>query len=289
MIYMNNKNSKNHFIAATATTTISVLAIAAVILATTTIITPVSAQQQTTTTTLPPALGENTTATTSSAPSSGINLSAQPIYEERSAPGNIIPINQTHGIFTFNGTGMITLPNSSQNINTTHNGTAFISFATSSGYGKETIKAENGESITATVYEIVQSNPTTPDVGKGIVTAVFQTNSTGMLAPLNGMILAGIDDMSTGGASHITLWRWESGISSSNTSASANSITSNNSTGTFPSAPFATTQEAPSANNSGSTSNSSNDVTTPITAANEAATTTASPASTPSTSLTAPY
>ncbi|MDQ3873855.1 MAG: hypothetical protein M3258_09640 [Thermoproteota archaeon] len=285
MEYTNNRNSKNHFIATTAT--ISVLA-TAIILVAASIVTSAAAQQ-TTTTTSPPVLGENTTTSTSSAPSSGINLSAQPIYEERSAPGNITPINQTHGIFTFNGTGMITLPNSSQSISTTHNGTAFISFATSSGYGKETIKAENGESVTATVYEIVQSNPTTPDVGKGIVTAVFQTNSTGMLAPLNGIILAGIDDMTTGGASHITLWRWESGISSSNTSIGANSITSNNSTGTFPSAPFATTQEAPPANNSGSTSNSNNNATTPITAANEAATTAASPAPAPSSSLTAPY
>jgi hypothetical protein len=48
--------------------------------------------------------------------------------------------------------------------------------------------------------------------GKGIVTAILQTNSTGILAPLNGMILAGIDDFTSDGNSRVTLWRWESGI-----------------------------------------------------------------------------
>jgi hypothetical protein len=147
--------------------------------------------------------------------SSEIVLSPQPIYQERSPEGNITPINQTHGIFTFNGNGMLTLPNTTQTINTTHNGTAIISFATSSGYGKETIRTENGETVTATVYEIVQPpNPSAPEGGgKGIVTAVFQTNSTGILSPLNGVIVAGIDDMSPSEESHVTLWRWENSIS----------------------------------------------------------------------------
>jgi hypothetical protein len=156
-----------------------------------------------------------TAAATTSSPS-GIKLSPQPIYQESSPPGNITPINQTHGILTFTGGGMLTLPNTTQTINTTHNGTAIISFTTSSGYGRETIRTQAGETVTATVYEIVQfNNPAaaTPEGGgKGIVTAVFQTNSTGMLAPLNGVIAAGIDDVSPSGESSVTLWRWESGI-----------------------------------------------------------------------------
>jgi hypothetical protein len=164
------------------------------------------------------AYAQNTTTTSASTStsSSGIKLSPQPIYQEDSPPGNITPINQTHGILTFTGNGMLTLPNTTQTINTTHNGTAIISFTTSSGYGKETIRTQAGETVTATVYEIVQFNPAAaaPEGGggTGIVTAVFQTNSTGMLAPLNGVIAAGIDDMSPNGASHVTLWRWESGI-----------------------------------------------------------------------------
>ncbi|MDQ3902070.1 MAG: hypothetical protein M3247_00245, partial [Thermoproteota archaeon] len=118
MTYLNKKNNTNKRLLAAATATISVVA-TAIILVSASIATPVAAQQTTTTT----GAGGNTTTTTSSA-SSGIRLSLpQPIYEERSPPGNITPINQTHGIFTFNGTGMITLPNSTQTINTTHNGT----------------------------------------------------------------------------------------------------------------------------------------------------------------------
>src|SRR5919199_3723024 len=170
MKYLNNRN-KNLLIAArSATTTISVLAIA-IMLVSTSMPAPVSG----TTTT---ASGGITTSTSSGPPPSEIRLSPQPIYEESSPPGNITPINETHGVFTFSGNGMLTLPNSTQTINTTHNGTAFISFATSSGYGRETIRTQDGETITARVYEIVQSNPTTADVGKGIITAIFQTNST---------------------------------------------------------------------------------------------------------------
>jgi hypothetical protein len=177
-----------------------------------------------------------TAAATTSSPSE-IKLSPQPIYQESSPPGNITPINQTHGILTFTGSGMLTLPNTTQTINTTHNGTAIISFTTSSGYGRETIITQAGETVTATVYEIVQFNNTAAAApegggGKGIVTAVFHTNSTGMLASLNGVIAAGIDDMSPSGESHVTLWRWESGSSNTN-----NNTSSDNSTGITPSSP----------------------------------------------------
>ncbi len=71
------------------------------------------------------------------------------------------------------------------------------------------------------MYEIVQFNPAATEVsdggGKGIITAIFQTNSTDTLAPLNGMIAAGIDDMMPGGGSHITFWKWESGIGNTTT------------------------------------------------------------------------
>jgi hypothetical protein len=186
----------------------------------------------------------NTTATTPSSSSSGIELSPQqPIYQERSPEPNITPINHTHAILTFSGNGTLTLPNTTQTINTTSNGTGVISFTTSSGYAKETITTKTGETATVTLYEIVQFNPAAPEgggAGKGIVTAVFQTNSTGgMLAPLNGMIAAGIDDMMSSGESDVTLWRWESGISNSGVAPptlqgepSMNSSSNNNTTTT---------------------------------------------------------
>jgi hypothetical protein len=276
MTYLNKKNNNYSPIATTATISVLVLATVVTSLSLANVITPVAAQQTTTTT----EAGGNTT-TTSSA-SSGIRLSLpQPIYQERSPPGALTPINETHGVLTFSGTGTFTLPNSTQTINTTSNGTGIISFATTSGYAKETIRAENGETATATLFEIVQfNNPSTAPEGggKGIVTAVFQTNSTGTLAPLNGMIAAGIDNMSPNGESHVTLWRWESGISSSS-NTSASSSTSNNSIGATTATPSPTTQQVPAVNSSSDNTN------TLTTTANEASTT----PTTPPASLTAPY
>ena len=149
----------------------------------------------------------------SSAPSSGIKLSPHAIYQERAPPGSVTPINQTYISATHSGNGTLTLPNSTQTINTTSNCTAIVSFATSSAYAKSTIRAANGETVTATIYEIVQfNNPAAAPLGggKGIVTVIFHTNSTGMLAPLNGVIATGIDNINPNGESDVTLWRWES-------------------------------------------------------------------------------
>src|SRR5918911_1419132 len=90
-------------------------------------------------TTTPSAATTTTEAeTTTPASSSGVELSPQPIYQERSPPGNITRINQTYAISTFSGNGTLTLPNTTQTINTAHNGTALISFTTPSGYANQT-------------------------------------------------------------------------------------------------------------------------------------------------------
>ena len=159
----------------------------------------------------------NTAYSTTSAPppSSGIKLSSQPIYQESVPPGSVTPINQTHIAATHTGNGTLTLPNSNQTINVISNGTAIFSFATPSAIAKETIRAPNGETATLTFYEIIQfSNPTEAPLGggKGIKIIIFHTNSTGMLAPLDGVIAAGINDLQPNGESELTAWRWESGI-----------------------------------------------------------------------------
>jgi hypothetical protein len=146
---------------------------------------------------------------------SGIKLSPQPIYQESTPPGKVTPINQTHIAATHTGNGTLTLPNSNQTINTISNGTAIASLATPSAIAKTTIRAANGETATITIYEIIQfNNPAQAPLGggKGIKIIIFHTNSTGMLAPLNGVIAAGIDIIQPNGESELTAWRWESGI-----------------------------------------------------------------------------
>jgi hypothetical protein len=201
----------------------SVLLIAAILFAGILVASPISAvaqeeqqqQPQNTTTTTITASAGNTT-TSSAAPSlSGIKLSPQPIYQESTPPGIVTPINQTHISATHIGNGALTLPNSNQTISTISNGTAIASLATPSAIAKTTITAPNGETATITIYEIIQfSNPTEAPLGggKGIKIIIFHTNSTGMLAPLDGVIAAGINDIQPNGDSELTAWRWESGL-----------------------------------------------------------------------------
>jgi hypothetical protein len=168
--------------------------------------------------------GTNTTTTLPEEPGR-IMLSSYPVYRERAPPGAATPINQTHISAEHSGYGLLTLPNGTQ-INTTSSGTAILSFATSSADATSVIRAENGETMTATIHEIIQFND--PAIapqggGRGILTVILHTNSTGMLAPFDGMILAGTDIIYPNGETDTQLWRWESGIplSSNSTNVTA--------------------------------------------------------------------
>ena len=153
-------------------------------------------------------IGNSTTDTASS----GIELSQQPVLQERTTTVSQTPINYAHMSITFTGNVTLTLPNNIDTIvNFTSNGSALISFVAQSVQGTETIRTENGETATITFHEIVKFNPATSE-GKGIITAEVNTNPTGTLASLNGMILAGIDDIQSNSESNVTLWEWESRI-----------------------------------------------------------------------------
>jgi hypothetical protein len=145
-------------------------------------------------------------------PSSGLELSAQPVWVEHAVITGVTPINDTHSSVTYSGNGTLTLPNTTQTINTTSSGSALASIATESGQGKVTIRTQDGEeTATVTFYEIDRHPDTTTGEGKGIVIAVTNTNATsGMLAPLNCMILVGINEFQTStGEGRFTLWEWK--------------------------------------------------------------------------------
>ena len=152
----------------------------------------------------------NTTDTTSSA----IDLSQQPVLQERTRVESETQINYAYASITFIGNGTLTIPNSNINnrVNFTSNGSALISFMTQSSQGTEIIRTDDGTTATLTFYEIAKFNPVTGE-GEGIIIAEVSTNPSGPLAPLNGMILAGIDDIRPNGESNVTLWEWESKIS----------------------------------------------------------------------------
>jgi hypothetical protein len=76
----------------------------------------------------------------------------------------------------------------------------------------EILTTEDGtENATATSYEIARSNKE-EGIGKGIAIAIIHTNSTGKLAPLDGMILAGQEEFQPDGRPLLTFWEWQSGI-----------------------------------------------------------------------------
>jgi hypothetical protein len=176
-----------------------------------------------TTTASTPSSTTATTTTTTADTSSGIQLLPQPVMQEQTTSTSTIPINQTHLSAIFSGNGTATLPNSSDTINYTTNGTAVIALETHSVLAEETLMTEQGETATVTFYEIAKFDPATPGEGKGLTMALIETDSTGTLAPLNGTIVAGISDMQPNGKTSVTLWEWESGIGN-NASGGASSI-----------------------------------------------------------------
>jgi hypothetical protein len=157
----------------------------------------------------------NSTSTTTtimlSSSSPQIELSSQPVYREHVRDVSETLINQTHAHLIVEGNGTLTLPNSTESIRTTSTGSGIVSIF-STFAAKEILTTEDGtENATAIAYEIVRSNKE-QGIGKGIAIAIIHTNSTGRLAPLDGMILIGQEEIQSDGRPMITYWEWQSGI-----------------------------------------------------------------------------
>ena len=155
-----------------------------------------------------PAAATTTTATTASSEPGILELSPEPVYQERQTRVSRTAINQTHFQVAISGNGTLTLPNTRETISTTSTGSV-LSALDGTATGKEVITTEDGsESATATTYGIARL-----EERRGIMIALVDTNSTGILAPLDGMILAGqIEYPPEETHSIITLWEWQSGI-----------------------------------------------------------------------------
>lgn len=71
---------------------------------------------------------------------------------------------------------------------------------------------DGSENASATIYEITRHD-VNARTEKGVVIAIFETNSTGQLAFLDGMIGIGQADVDAADNTDITLWEFETGIS----------------------------------------------------------------------------
>lgn len=154
---------------------------------------------------------ETTTATT---PESllGLELSPQPVLQERQITISQTPINQTHILFTDSGNGTMTLPNTTETINFTGTDSVIVSTVDGTAVGKEVFTTLDGsEIVNGTVFAIARFNME-EGTGRAIVTLLLQTNSTGRLAPVDGMILAGHIEFYPDGSAESTMWEWQSGV-----------------------------------------------------------------------------
>jgi hypothetical protein len=150
--------------------------------------------------------------TTPPASQSGIELSLQPVYQTQEKLVSQSPINQTHAEFVVSANGTLTLPNGTETIRTTSTKSGIVSMVDGTFAGKEFLTSEDGsENATATIYEIIRFNMETGN-GTGVAIALFHTNSTELLAPLDGMILTGRGELYTDETGLHSLWKWQSGI-----------------------------------------------------------------------------
>jgi hypothetical protein len=192
-MHLNKKNSTYVITAATIFTL--VIMTVALIMAT-----PVAATATTT---------EEATTTT---PPEGIDLSAQPVYQEQSRVVSENLINETHVETTLAANGRLTLPNTTETIDTTATGSVLSSLADGTAIGQEVITTEDGtESATARFFGIARFNME-EGTGRAIVISLVDTNSTGRLAVLDGMILTGQIEFQPDQTGLLTLWEWQSGV-----------------------------------------------------------------------------
>jgi hypothetical protein len=202
----NNLNKKNNRYVITAATLFTL----AIMTATASIMASAPAAATTTTDTATTA----TTATTSPTEEAGmIELSPEPVYQERQATVSETPINQTHVQLTTSGEGTITLPNTTETISITSTGSLLTSLDGTAAGNIVITTTEGGgsESATAKFFGIARFGM---EEGRGIIIALLDTDSTtGRLAPLDGMILAGqIEIPLEEETALVTLWEWQSGI-----------------------------------------------------------------------------
>ncbi len=149
--------------------------------------------------------------TTTTTPPEGIELSPEPVFQEQLRVVNETPINQTHFQITFSGNGTLTLPNTTETISTTTTGSVIVSME-GTAVGEAVISTEDGtENATMKIYAIARFG-IEEGTGRGILIALVHTDSTGRLAPLDGMIWAGQQEFPSEEISSVTLWEWQSGI-----------------------------------------------------------------------------
>jgi hypothetical protein len=113
---------------------------------------------------------------------------------------------------TLSGIGSLLLPNSTETIAVNSSGSALVNFETTSMTAQELLTKEDGsENASAIIYEITRHD-VNARTEKGVITAIFETNSAGQLSFLDGMIAVGQANVDAAGNTDIILWEFETSI-----------------------------------------------------------------------------
>jgi hypothetical protein len=162
-------------------------------------------------------VNSGSSANRSSSFSSAIQLSPQPIFEEqiKLVSQNMInqtSTNQSYNQIIFSGNGTITPSNEAEKISTTSNGIVIVASRTNTFGGKEILTTADGsENATIIFSGIVKYNDQVGS-GRGVSTALVDTNSSGKLQPLDGMILLSQQEIQPDGSATIKYWKWQDSI-----------------------------------------------------------------------------
>lgn len=148
---------------------------------------------------------------------SGIKLSPQPVFEElvKVVSQNLInqtSRNQTYNQIIFSGNGTLTLPNTTETIGTTSNGIVIIALTTNTFGGKEILTTADGNENATVIFSGIVKYNDQDDTSRGISTALVNTNSTGKLLPLDGMIMASQEEIQPDGSTIIKHWEWQNNL-----------------------------------------------------------------------------
>ena len=154
-----------------------------------------------------PANQDNTTSFLMTLP-----IADTPFYRENITVTAQNPINATHVEVSLSGNGTLTLPNSTETIAVNSTGTALVNFETTSVIAQQFLTSEDGSETRVCNYYELTRHDVNARTEKGAVIAIFETNSTGQLAFLDGLIAVGQADVDAAGNTDITLWEFETGI-----------------------------------------------------------------------------
>jgi hypothetical protein len=134
------------------------------------------------------------------------DVSQGPFYSENVTREGASYLSGRFSIGILSGEGVLRLPNSTGLLNFTSTGNEVTDAATSAVVSNETLTAESGtESAKVSMFQIAHYR-SDDGIQRNAVIAIFATNSTGALAPLDGMIGIGESELAEGGDVQISLY-----------------------------------------------------------------------------------